>query len=311
MSRITSGKLELRQERIELAPIVQSALEVCRPLAQQAGHELSVSLPAEPIHLHADPARLAQVLGNLLNNACRYTPPGGRISLNAQQQGSEAVIKVQDTGIGIPPDKLDSVFEMFAQIDRPWERSHGGLGIGLTLAKQLIEIHGGSIAAHSQGQGLGSEFVIRLPLAADAPHAAPPKPAAQQRPAVTRRILIVDDNQDAAKSLAMLLKITGNQTQLAFDGLEAVKAAAAFRPEVLLLDIGLPKLSGYDVCRQIREQPWGKDLVIVALTGWGQEEDRRISKEAGFNYHMVKPLDYEALMRLLADPTDGAAIASY
>jgi two-component system, chemotaxis family, CheB/CheR fusion protein len=300
VSRITRGKLELRKERVELAAVLQQSVEICRPLAERAKHELNVSLPPEPIYLHADPVRLAQVFGNLLNNSCKYAEPGGKIWLTAERHGSDVAVKVKDTGIGIPPEKLGSVFEMFMQVDRSLERSQGGLGIGLTLVKRLVEMHGGSVAAYSEGLGRGSEFVVRLPVLNDKPKAKTPEPTAEATKTTAHRILIVDDNRDAATSLATLLQITGNETQTAHDGLEAVEMAGSFRPEVVLLDIGLPKLNGHDACRRIREQPWGKDMVLVALTGWGQDEDRRLSKEAGFNHHVVKPVDFNDLMGLLA-----------
>ena len=298
VSRITRGKLELRKQRVELASVIHQSVEVCRPLAERAKHELEVSLPPEPVYLHADAVRMAQVFANLLTNACKYTEPGGRIWLTAVRQGRDVVVNVKDTGVGIPPDKLGSVFEIFAQIDRSLERSQGGLGIGLSLVKRLVEMHGGSVEAYSAGLGRGSEFVVRLPTLIE--KATGKAPTAEQTPTTAHRILIVDDNRDAATSLAMLLRLTGNETQTAYDGLEAVEAAAVFRPDVMLLDISLPKLNGYDACRRIRQQPWGKNMVLVALTGWGQEEDRRQSKDAGFDEHMVKPLDLAALMKLLA-----------
>jgi PAS domain S-box-containing protein len=298
VSRITRGKLEVRKERVELASVIHQSVEVCRPLAEYAKHELNVSLPPEAIYLYADPVRLAQVFGNLLNNACKYTDPGGRIGLTAERLSNDVVVNVKDTGVGIPPDKLGSVFEMFTQIDRSLERSQGGLGIGLTLVKRLVEMHGGSVEAYSEGPGRGSEFVVRLPILIE--KGKTKTPTAEQMPTTAHRILIVDDNRDAATSLATLLKLTGNETQTAHDGLEAVEAAAMFRPDVMLLDIGLPKLNGYDACRRIREQPWGRNMVLMALTGWGQDEDRRQSKDAGFDHHMVKPVDLDALMKLLA-----------
>ena len=304
VSRITRNKIELRKERVELAAIIHHSVEACRPLAESAQLNVSVSLPPAPLYLHADPVRLAQVFSNILNNACKYTEPGGRISFSAERQGSDVVVTVKDTGMGIPPDKLDSVFEMFTQIDRTLERSQGGLGIGLTLAKRLVEMHDGTISAHSEGPGRGSEFVVRLPILIGTPKAETPKPTAEPT-ALPRRILVVDDNTDAASSLALLLKITGNETHIANDGLEAVGAAEKFRPDVVLLDIGLPKLNGYDACRRIREQPWGQNMVIVALTGWGQEEDRRRSKDAGFDGHLIKPVDYAALMKVLASRSKG------
>jgi two-component system, chemotaxis family, CheB/CheR fusion protein len=301
VSRITRSKLQLRTERVQLASVIHQSVEACRPLAERAKHELNVSVPAEPMYLHADPVRLAQVFGNLLNNACKYTEPGGRIWLSAERQGSDVVVKVKDTGSGIPSDKLSCIFEMFTQIDRSLERSQGGLGIGLTLVKRLVEMHGGSVEAHSEGEGLGSEFLVRLPLFLGDPKIESPKRIVEPVLTTGHRILIVDDNRDAAGSLATLLTITGNETQSAHDGLEAVEMAAKFRPAVVLLDIGLPKLNGHDVCRRIREQPWGDKMVLVALTGWGQDEDRRQSKDAGFDYHMVKPLEFAALMSLLAE----------
>jgi PAS domain S-box-containing protein len=299
VSRITRNKLELRRDRVELASIIHQSVEACRPLAESASHQVSVTLTPEPIYLHADPVRLAQVFGNLLNNACKYTEPGGKISLTVERQGSDVVVTVKDNGLGIPPDKLASVFEMFTQIDRTLERSQGGLGIGLTLVKRLVELHGGTVTAHSRGPGKGSEFVVRLPILIEKPKHDVPRPAAAP-PNTPHRILVVDDNRDSATSLALLLKFTGNETHTAHDGLEAVEAAERFRPDVVLLDIGLPKLNGYDACRRIREQLWGKHMLLVALTGWGQQEDHRRSKEVGFDRHMVKPVDLDALQAMLA-----------
>jgi PAS domain S-box-containing protein len=301
VNRITRSKLELRKERVELASVLQQSVEACRPLVERAKHELNVALPSEPLYLYADPVRLAQVFGNLLNNACKYTEPGGRIALTAERRDNEMVVSIKDSGLGIPSDKLASIFEMFAQIDRSLERSRGGLGIGLTLVKWLVEMHGGSVEAFSAGQGLGSEFVVRLPILIEEQRVKTPKSVGEQTLTSNHRILIVDDNRDAAASLAVLLKITGNETQTVHDGLEAVAAAATFRPDVVMLDIGLPKLNGYDACRRIREQPWGKNMVLIALTGWGLDEDRRQSKDAGFDHHMVKPVDFAALMSLLAE----------
>ena len=240
-----------------------------------------------------------QVLGNLLTNAGKYTEPGGRISLTAQQDGAVVTIAVADTGVGIPAEMLPEVFDLFTQVDRSLERSHSGLGIGLSLVKRLVELHGGSVTVHSEGLGRGSDFVVRLPVAApDA--AAAPAPAGAAAAVTARRILVVDDNQDSADSLRLLLQLTGHRTETAEDGVVALEKAEAFRPDVILLDIGLPRLNGYDTCRAIREQPWGRDILIVALTGWGQEEDRQKSKQAGFNAHLVKPLHHDALMTLLA-----------
>jgi CheY-like chemotaxis protein len=301
VSRITRNKMELRKERVELAPVVRQAVEACRPLADGMRHDITVTLPPEPVYIQADPARVAQVFQNLVNNACKYTEPRGGIWLTAERQGGDVVVTVKDTGVGIPPDKLASIFDMFTQVDASRERAQGGLGIGLTLVKRLVEMHDGTVEARSEGPGRGSEFVVRLPLQLEMAEAAPQAtPAAMERAAVARRMLVVDDNVDSAESLAMLLQVSGHETHMAHDGLEAVAAAERYRPEVVLLDIGLPSLNGYDAARRIRERPWGKDMVLVALTGWGQEADRRESKDAGFDLHMVKPVDLDALTSLLA-----------
>lgn len=304
LNRITHDRLELRRSEVELSSVIQQAVEVARPLIDASQQELTIELPKEPIYLHADRARLAQVFGNLLNNSSKYTRPHGRISLHAQRVeregfGAELVVAVTDNGAGIPADKLESIFDMFMQVDRNTEQSQDGLGIGLTLVKRLAEMHGGTIEARSAGEGQGSEFVVRLPIL--------DKPAQVDRAASNesteskpqRRILIVDDNKDSADSLAMLLEMTGNETYMAHDGAEAVEAVEKYRPEVVLLDIGLPKLDGHEVCRRVRQQPWGKDITVIALTGWGQEDDRRKSEEAGFNGHLVKPVDYDKLLKML------------
>ncbi|HUQ71345.1 MAG TPA: PAS domain S-box protein, partial [Planctomycetaceae bacterium] len=303
VSRITRDRLELRRERVELASIVHHAVESSRPLAEAAGHHLTVTLPQDHCYLDADPVRLAQVFGNLLSNACKYTEPGGKIDLVAEQVDDHVVVKIKDTGIGIPADKLDAIFEMFAQVTTALEHSQGGLGIGLTLVKRLVELHGGQVQVSSDGLGQGSEFRVRLPLLTQPPKSprTPSPPPAEQTPIMSRRILVVDDNKDAAFTLSMLLKITGNETMLAHDGLEAVAAAERFRPDLVLLDIGLPKLNGYEVARRIRAEPWGQSMVLVASTGWGQDEDRRKSQEAGFNHHLVKPIRHDDLEKLLKE----------
>jgi CheY-like chemotaxis protein/two-component sensor histidine kinase len=301
LSRISRDKIELKRERLELASVVYHAVEASRPFCDSAGHELSVALPSEPIYLDADPVRLAQIIGNLLNNACKYTESGGNIWLSARRQGSDLVMKVKDTGVGIPTDMLSRIFEMFAQVGRSLERSQGGLGIGLTLVKRLVELHGGSVEAFSEGAGRGSEFVVRLPALADT-HQVPQQaePTAHAHKATPRRILVVDDNHDGATSFAALLQIAGNETCVVHDGLEAVEAAERFRPDVVFLDIGLPTVNGYDACRRIRAGSWGKDVAVVAVTGWGRNEDRNKSSEAGFDAHMVKPVNFDAVMKLLA-----------
>jgi two-component system, chemotaxis family, CheB/CheR fusion protein len=307
VSRISRGKIQLRRGPIELASAVNHAVEASRPLMESKGIELSVLLPPHPIYVNADPIRLAQVVGNLLSNACKFTGDGGRIWLtielaNTGDLSPEGVlIRVRDTGIGIPSEQLDRIFDMFMQGDTSLERAASGLGIGLTLAKNLVELHEGTLEAYSAGTGQGSEFVVRLPVLSEAPKPAQPDPVlAETKTAPTRRILIVDDNEDSAESLTMLLNLAGHKTHTAYDGLDAIEMAATFRPDLILLDIGLPKLNGYEVARKIREQPWGQAIVVVALTGWGQEEDRRRSRDAGFNHHLTKPVDPLALTRLLS-----------
>jgi len=300
LNRITHDRLELRRSQVELSTVIQQAVEVARPLIDAAGHKLIVDLPKEPIYLNADRARLAQVFGNLLNNSSKYTRPRETITLSAKRTNGEVVVTVKDTGAGIPEDKLASIFDMFMQVDGTAERSQGGLGIGLTLVKRLAEMHGGSIEARSAGEGQGSEFIVRLPVISNPATVSQPGPAIEPEPSTQRQILIVDDNRDSADSLAMLLEITGNKTYMAHDGEEAVESIGKYRPEVVLLDIGLPKLDGHEVCRRVRQEPWGKDIVMIALTGWGQEDDRRKSEEAGFNGHLVKPVDYDKLLDLLS-----------
>ena len=304
LSRITHDRLELRRTEVELSSVIQQAVEVARPLIDAAGHKLTIDLPDEPLYLNADRTRLAQVFGNLLNNSCKYTKPNGTISLSAKRLDSEVLVTLKDNGAGIPQDKLNRVFDMFMQVDRSAERSQSGLGIGLTLVKRLTEMHGGSIEANSDGAGKGSEFVVRLPIESRPTFA--PQPAPLTEVETHHRILIVDDNRDSADSLAMLLELTGNKTYMAHDGIEAVEAIEKHRPEVVLLDIGLPKLDGHEVCRRVREQPWGKNIVVIALTGWGQDDDRRKSQEAGFNGHLVKPVDYDKLLELLSTLTTGS-----
>jgi PAS domain S-box-containing protein len=307
VSRISRGKIELRRRCVELASIVHHAVEAIRPIVQSLSLELTVTLPPEPVYLDADPTRLAQVVGNLLTNACKFTEKGGRIWLTVEvarraksAPGDEAVIRVRDSGIGIAAEQLPRIFEMFTQVDTSLERSVSGLGIGLTLVKSLVELHGGTVEVSSAGLGHGSEFVVRLPITAATHEPSPDSTKREPTPAMNRRILVVDDNPDSATSLSMLLKITGNEVRTAADGAEAVAQAEAYRPEVILLDIGLPKMNGYDACRAIREQSWGKDMLLIALTGWGQEEDRQKSKDAGFNGHLVKPVEFSALQVLLA-----------
>jgi PAS domain S-box-containing protein len=299
VSRITRDKLELRKTRVELAAIVRHAVEASRPLAERDQQTIEVTLPHQPIYLDADPVRLTQVFSNLFNNACQYTEPGGRISLTAERQKDEAVLVVRDSGIGMPADQLDGIFEMFAQVEADSERPRRGLGIGLTLVRRLVQLHGGTVTARSEGRGLGSEFEVRLPILQAGPELEesasfyPPE-------AGTCRILVVDDNRDSADSISTLLQMSGHKTFIVHDGLAAVEAAEQLRPEVVLLDVGLPKINGIDACRRIRSHAWGKAMVIVALTGWGQDHDRRSTREAGFDAHLVKPVDYGELLQLLS-----------
>lgn len=302
VSRINTGKIQIRKKRIELADVVSSSVEACRPLIENLGHELNVAIPAGSVPLEGDLARLSQVLLNLLNNAAKYTDPGGRIWLDASQAGGRVIIRVKDTGIGIPPEMLPRIYDMFTQVDGSLERSRGGLGAGLTLVRRLVELHGGTVEGHSQGTGQGSEFIVNLPVAGASSVETPKRRVDPERRFAStpgRRILVVDDNLDAAESLGLLLQMMGNELRIAQDGLEAVQAATAFQPDVVLLDIGLPKLNGYDAARRIRQER-GHEVVLVAVTGWGQAEDRLRSKEAGFDHHLIKPVAESALRELLA-----------
>jgi PAS domain S-box-containing protein len=300
VSRITRDRLELRRERIELATVIQQAVETCRPVADRQGQAIDLALPEAPVYVDADPVRLVQVVGNLIGNACKFSHRGKAVQVAAARRDGEVVLSVKDSGIGIPPERLESVFEMFVQLEPPADGARLGLGIGLTLSKRLVELHGGTIEARSEGQGRGSEFVVRLPLAGEGPGERVPPAASVVRPATGRlRVLVVDDNEDSACSLSVLLQLGGHDTRTAFDGLSAVDAAGGFRPDVVMLDIGLPGLSGLEACRRIRAQPWGPGVVIVAITGWGQEGDRDRSRDAGFDAHLVKPVAHDALVRLL------------
>jgi signal transduction histidine kinase/CheY-like chemotaxis protein len=301
VSRITRGTIELRKGRVDVATIVKNAVETSQPQFDQVGQRLRVNLPDEPIFIDADPMRMAQVFANLLNNAAKYTEPRGRIELTVKREGPEVAISIKDNGIGIPKPMLDAIFDMFAQVDRSLERAHGGLGIGLTIVKCLVEMHGGTVEARSEGHGKGSEFIVRQPIVTAPVEDKPAGGGEEPLPTISRRrILVVDDNRDAASSLAMLLKILGHETQMAHEGQEALDLAATYQPEIVLLDIGMPQMSGYDVCRRLREQPTGSEMVIVAVTGWGQDSDRQRSVEAQFDGHMVKPVEPRALIEMLA-----------
>jgi PAS domain S-box-containing protein len=301
VSRITRGKIELRREMVELAAVARNAIETSRPLIDSAGIQLAISLPQEPIMLHGDPVRLGQIFANLLNNAAKYTNDGGQIWFTAAREGNQVVVSVRDTGIGIREEVLPKVFEMFMQADRGTSRSQGGLGIGLTLVRSLVEMHGGSVSAHSEGAGRGSEFIVRLPAASEKES----MPAVSQSPGRTshvlpsRRILVVDDNVDSATTLGTLLRFLGGDVQIAHDGPAALAAMEKYRPDVVLLDIGMPGMDGYEVAKRIRERHEFDDVTLIALTGWGQAEDRCRTHEAGFDHHLVKPADIDALQALL------------
>lgn len=304
VNRINRGKLELRLESLSLDVVLRHAVEACRPLLDQQGHRLKVVQPQAGITLRGDPARLTQVFGNLLSNAAKYTPPGGDIELRVIRPDGHVEVHIQDNGSGIPPDQLDRIFEMFTQVNRTEERAQGGLGIGLMLVKRLVEMHGGTVRAESAGLGQGSDFIVWLPVT-EVPDVEP-LAGPHARASEARRVLVVDDNRDAVESLIALLELEGHEARLAYSGAEAIEIGAVMRPQVILMDIGMPGMSGHEACRRIRQLDWGKDVTIVAFSGWGQEEDRRSSHEAGFDAHLVKPVDLDALITLLADVSPGS-----
>ena len=303
MSRITRGRIELRTGLVELAPIVQQAVEAARSLFASMHHELTVTIPDHPVYLNADRVRLAQVIGNLLNNAAKFTDRGGHVWLTVSEEGRTIVIRVCDTGIGLAADKLPRIFDMFTQVDTTLERSRDGLGIGLTLVKTLVEMQNGIVEACSQGPGLGSEFVVRIPIVVEAPSVGPEVNIEEPARGRGQKILIVDDSEDGAESLSLLLQVSGYTTHKAYDGMEAVEAAERLKPDAILLDIGLPRLNGYEACRRIRQEPWGARIKLIALTGWGMDEDRDRSRDAGFDHHFVKPVDTAVLLKLLGGLT--------
>jgi signal transduction histidine kinase len=306
LSRVNRGIVELRRDRLDLAAALRNALETSRPLIEQRGHTLTVTLPGEEFLVEADATRIVQIFANLLNNAAKFTPRGGRIELTLSRQDDETVaVVVGDNGIGIPPAKLEAIFDMFAQVDRSHEQVGGGLGIGLTIVRRLVEMHGGSIEAHSDGPGLGSEFKVSLPLLLKPPHLLPAAGVAiapQPSTAAGRRVLVADDNVDAAESLSLLLTLKGHQTRTAHDGEEAFAVAREFRPDAMILDVAMPKLNGHDLARRIRAEDWGSETLLIAASGWGQQEDKQRSRDAGFDVHLVKPVEYEVLERLLSSP---------
>jgi CheY-like chemotaxis protein/two-component sensor histidine kinase len=302
VSRLTTGKLELRMERLQLRDVIAAALETSKPVIEQQGHAISVAVPDESIFLDGDPVRLAQVVSNLLTNSAKYTHRGGHIRVSVSSDDAKAVVTVADNGIGIPPNMLETVFGMFTQVDRTLEKTTGGLGIGLSLVKGVVEMHGGTIEAFSEGEGKGTEFTVRLPVATSAVSQLEPSISEPNgvEPTASRRILIVDDNVDAADTLGELLEMMGNEIRTAYDGESGIEVAKTFNADVVLCDIGMPKMNGYDTARSIRAHEWGKNIVLVALTGWGQKEDLQKSGDAGFDHHLVKPVDLHNLMALLA-----------
>jgi PAS domain S-box-containing protein len=301
IARITQGKLELKAARVKLTDVVDSAVEEVRPLLESKNHQLTVTLPSEELTLNADPLRLSQILSNLLTNAAKYTDPAGHINLSGGVQNGTLCLSVKDDGIGIAPQALTRIFEMFSQIDGTAARSEGGLGIGLALVKGLLELHCGTIEARSDGLGRGSEFVVRLPLTAATPSEASATEVDAPPVACGRRVMVADDNKDAADALAMLLELSGHEVRVAHRGRAALELAQRFRPDVAIIDIGMPDLSGYEVAKELRRESWGTGICLIALTGWGQDDDRQRAKDAGFDRHMTKPVEAWALEELLSN----------
>ena len=299
LSRITSGKVTLRKTLLELGGVIRTAAEAVRPELADAGHRLEVVLPEEPLHVQADETRVAQIVSNLVNNAAKYPPAGGRIGIRAAHEDGHAVVRVSDNGMGIPAAMLERIFEMFVQVERDADRMQAGLGIGLTLVKRLVEMHGGTITAASEGPGKGSTFEVRLPVAAPVATARPAEKGADTRRR-RLRVLVADDNEDAVLLLAAVIEMLGHDVCAATDGRQAVAYARDWRPDLVLMDLGMPRLGGIEAARRIRREPWGRDLPLVALTGWGQEDDKRATKAAGFDRHLTKPVDAEALSALLS-----------
>jgi PAS domain S-box-containing protein len=302
VSRISQNKLELRKEKVQLDVVLRASIETSRPVIDEARHQLSVTLPEEPLHLDGDPVRLAQVFSNLLNNAAKFMEAGGRIVVSAQRRGDHVRVAVQDEGLGIATESLPRLFTMFSQGLPAAEHSHGGLGIGLSLARTLVEMHGGTVEAHSEGLGKGSIFVVTLPLAGERHPERSMRPQGAQCDAdrAGRRLLIVDDSKDSADTLAELMRIHGHEVHTAYEGATAVKLVTDLRPEVMLVDLGMPGVNGYEVCRKIRAQPGGEDVFLIAVTGWGRENDKTRTRDAGFDGHLVKPVDGGALAEMIA-----------
>jgi CheY-like chemotaxis protein len=312
IARVSSGKLVLQMQPVDLRDVIATAIETSKPLIDAAGHGLSVDLPLLPVPVDVDPVRISQVVSNLLSNAAKYTPHGGRIVLTARIEGDEAVVTVRDNGVGIAADMLAAVFEMFTQVARSIERANGGLGIGLSLVRRLVELHGGAVSAQSAGVGMGSSFAVRLPLMTAALVASPaPAPAgAQHGEGVALQVLVADDNVDAAATLAALLEIAGHTVRVVHDGAAAVEEAARFQPDLVFLDIGMPLMDGYEAARRLRQLPALNGVMLVALTGWGTEEDRARSRAAGFDRHLLKPALPDDVEAVLAAATLAAATAA-
>jgi PAS domain S-box-containing protein len=316
VSRIAHDKLALRRQRVELSEVVNNAIETCGPHLDAGRHAIEVAL-AGPIFLDADPVRLEQVFSNLISNAAKYTPPGGHIRVTGERRGDEVAVAVKDDGVGISREMLPRLFQIFSQGERALELSQGGLGVGLSLVRGLLELHGGRVEAKSDGPGKGSEFTVHLPLIVPSSEAQCARAGAEGTAVVAKcRVLIADDARDSADSLAVILAMKGHETHAAYDGEEAITAAARLRPDVVILDIRMPRRNGYEACRWIREQPWGKAMVLIALSGWGTEDDRRRTEEAGFDHHLVKPVAPDVLFALIAarplrtlEPAPGLSLA--
>ncbi|MBX3621736.1 MAG: response regulator [Rhizobacter sp.] len=299
VSRINRGLVRIERRREDLTLLVRRATEAAEPAIRQRGHELTVQLPADALHVDADAVRMTQALSNLLVNAAKYTRPGGHLALGVWREGQEAVLSVSDDGIGIPPDMLEAVFDLFTQTETSRSLAEGGLGIGLSLVRQIVGLHGGVVVAHSEGPGRGSRFVVRLPLAAASPETSPPAVPEARSPA-SRRMLVVDDNADAAESMASMLELLGHEVRAAFDGPQALQEAERFQPEIVLLDIGMPGMDGFTLARLLRQQPWARAATLVAVTGWARDADRAATQQAGFDHHLSKPIDFDALLALIA-----------
>jgi CheY-like chemotaxis protein len=316
VSRITSGKVRLQRRPMPLESVVAAAIDTNRPLLEARQHTLVYEPPPAPVWVDGDAMRLGQVFSNLVNNAAKYTENGGRITVRvdtvARPDGvAQAVVRVRDTGLGIPTTLLPIVFDLFTHGERTLYQAQGGLGVGLALVRSLVELHGGTVDAHSDGSGCGSEFVVRLPLAAAQAEGPEPPARSGGAPArdVSRVVLVVDDNVDSADSLAILLRCTGHEAHTAGDGVAAIEAAERLRPDAVLLDLGMPRMNGYDAARFIRQQPWGKAMMLIAQTGWGQEEDRLRAAQAGFDVHLTKPVNADELLQLLAGLPRAGAVA--